>query len=204
MIPYLKDLKGLFIVNSIFGSCTSGIDTGSAAWIVEMWPDDANVYLQTFQAAFAIGLVVGPLLGKPFVAPERNASADLITNGTAIAPDEGMLYAPYTILSFYFLSAAGLHLLMHFLMPYKQVFRSVVKERQLIDPSSTDSEEDLHSISLLQKDKTVFRSYVIVFLICSMLSFQQIGEQTTINFLTTFALEVNVDKPDAELMVSNN
>lgn len=213
-VPYLQKLLWLLIVNCVIGAMTGALETGSTAWIVEMWPNDANVYLQSYQAAFSTGLLVGPLLAKCFAIPETldsvmfggafsvNSSSLAFARKEPLAFKTSTTYAPYTICGYVILLCSFVHLLMYLVRPYEQVFRSFVKEAKANQTRASDFKMSRsNSVKSEPKETATKCPKLAIALMCGVLGLQQMSEHTTINFLTTFAIRLQVSEEKAKLLI---
>jgi FHS family Na+ dependent glucose MFS transporter 1 len=200
LVPYSKSLAVFIIYQLILGLTTSGVDVGGNAWILEMWQEDSNPYMQGMHFSYAIGLVIAPLISEPFLS--KPLGNDMTSKVFATRPrnrtqfTESRIYIPYSISGLLlFVSAFALYT-MYFIIPYKQ-------ERTLTSSKDTEEENGIH-----ERDDAPVRSYFdhkfLVILGSFMMCFYTGVELNAFAFFPDFAYysSMNITKSTATFMTS--
>lgn len=68
-IPFTRDSLLFIAMEGIYGFFTGGVDCGSNAWIMELWPTNSSPFMQALHFFFALGMVIAPLIDEPFLKP---------------------------------------------------------------------------------------------------------------------------------------
>ena len=55
LVPFVRSLPAYLVVQSIFGYSMASIDVASNAWVIEIWPENPNPFMQGLHFSFAIG-----------------------------------------------------------------------------------------------------------------------------------------------------
>jgi fucose permease len=76
-IPFVQT-KPQFIMSQVaLGIALPGVDVAGNAWLLELWQENANPYMNGLHFAFSLGLTFVPLISKPFLSPEnKNQTTD--------------------------------------------------------------------------------------------------------------------------------
>ncbi|XP_077498479.1 sodium-dependent glucose transporter 1B-like [Amblyomma americanum] len=100
MIPLSGSLALAHAMVFFSGISSGAFDTGANVWIIRMWPENSNPALQVFHLAYAVGCLVAPLIGEPFLSTTvgrealnqtANLTAYLTSNDSGYSPFEPLL-----------------------------------------------------------------------------------------------------------------
>ena len=130
VVPFTRTLALYVFLEFVFGFFNAGIDVACNSWILEIWQEDANPFMQGMHFFLATGFALAPVLVAPFLSIDEDAlDADNVTltseNGTGSPFGESHVVVPYSIGSMSMVLAAVGLLVLHFLSPYPQQQRSV-------------------------------------------------------------------------------
>jgi len=131
-MPLVKSLPMFFLEMVVQGMASSGIDVALNAWILEVWQEKANPYMQGMHFSWAVGATVAPLLCQPFLSKPLNQS---LMSGNEeldrlVPHSESMIYISYLISCFLCLFAAGFLLVVNLVVPYQPRKREKNEEHE--------------------------------------------------------------------------
>ena len=182
VVPFLRKLWLYYASEVGNGIFAFGIDVAGNAWILEIWQEDANPYMQGMHFSFALGLALGPLYLEPFLSPDRNMTDDRQSesewNRNGTAGQESRIVVPYTISTIFMITTGALMLYLHFRIPYKELKRSVSS------PKSSDISDSNNLITNPVDVRDEKRYYLSLIVLGSLLLCFYTGlELSTMNFL---------------------
>ena len=182
----------------MIGFASAGIDVAGNAWLLEMWQENSNPYMQGLHFSYALGSTLSPLLAEPFLSPDRpplNISGMVnvsdphqtipFVNITDYA-QQSQIQVPYSIVASVSFLASILLLTLYFLNPYKDPLRTLSHLKSSQSMEITDESVNLIPMRLP-------RSYFVTIIILggSILCFYAGIELNTFTYLPAFA--VNID-----------
>lgn len=216
-IPQFASLPSYFSWQAVLGTFAGAVDCGSNSWLLEIWQEKANMYMQAMHFHYAIGATISPLIAQPFLSPEKNE-----TNSTVGEPlvaqeyefkighnstTKSRVYIPYEISALINILIGFLIILMNFLIHYKPPPRSM--ENKAVLQSAQNVDHDVNSNSdtaaLLKTNKLPRYYYVIVVsMACGILCFYVGQEINCFNYLETFVVKskLHTSKSTGAYMVS--
>lgn len=220
-VPFVHDLYFFIVSQAVLGFFTAGMDVAGNAWILEIWQEIANPYMQGMHFCYAIGMTIAPLIAEPFLSPDikrENKTVISVDNGTSIAffnvtkgevvadviARESQIAVPYTICAIVLFAAAGLLFTLYVKTPYLHPVRTVSTAKS--SSSSQDlvnsaNDENINLISL----QTPRRYYITVIVLGSaLLCFYSGIEMNTFTFFPDFAvyIDLHLSKSKAAFMTS--
>ncbi|KAI1285830.1 Major facilitator superfamily domain-containing protein 4B [Halotydeus destructor] len=197
VMPYMKSLQGFILAQAALGFAAAGVDVGGNAWLLEIWKEQANPYMQSMHFFYALGMTFGPILCEPFLSPDINRTI-VLDNSTIInffnvtdTTVKSQIHIPYSLCSAVLLAAAMLQIALFYISPYKGMNR-ILGRKQDATPinSSRDDEDEESTLIPVTLPK---RYYVIVIVIGGLLLCFEAGlEQNTMNYLSTFVVHVDL------------
>lgn len=205
VVPHLRTAMGWFLAQALVGFSAAGVDVAGNAWLLELWKQDSNPYIQVMHFSYALGSTLAPLICEPFLSPDKN-STQILTNASTIdffnVTDTSMLsriYVPYSIVTVVLFIAAAVQFGLYWTSPYKGALRTIGKESRH-ELTATDSEvSNLLPMALP-------RSYYLAVVILGglILCFEATVEQNTFNYLQAFAVhtDLKLTKSKGAFMIS--
>ena len=218
-IPFVHDLYFFVVSQAVLGFFTAGMDVAGNAWILEIWQEVANPYMQGMHFCYAVGMTIAPLIAEPFLSPDivrENRSVIAVDNGTAVAffnltkadavadaiSRQSHIAVPYSICAVTLFAAAALLFTLYVKTPYLHPTRTVsqakASARGLV---SAANDENVNLIAL----ETPRNYYVSVILLGSaLLCFYSGIEMNTFTFLPDFVVyvDLHLSKAKAAFMTS--
>lgn len=170
-----------------------GVNVVIHAWLLEIWQESANPFMQGLHSCFGIGFALGPLYEEPFLSPDRNETATtgnetgtIPSNETSPGNQETRIYIPYSITTVFLLLVCVMMLVIHFKIPYKDPKRTVNSKKESDNNNLMCEEEDA--------DPIAERKYYLQMITLGslLLCFYTGLELSTLNFLPEFAHVVGV------------
>ncbi len=70
LVPYSQQLWHLYSLIFIFGLGSGAFDTAKYVWMTEMWQQNSAPVLQCVGVTYAMGVIFGSLLDKPYLTGE--------------------------------------------------------------------------------------------------------------------------------------
>lgn len=188
LAPFVKILWFYLTSELAYGFMNAGIDTGCNAWILEIWQESANPYMQGLHFSYALGQTIAPLVTEPFLSPDQSENRTmafktngLLGNGTS--RQETRIVIPYSIGAASLILAGIIILCLYFKVPYVDPKRTV---------SRTEKEKDVNMNSTISKseaDADEKRYFLqIIALGCLLLCCYAGLETSTFNFMPEFAV----------------
>lgn len=221
-IPFVHDLYYFILAQAVLGFFTAGMDVAGNAWILEIWQETANPYMQGMHFCYAIGMTIAPLIAEPFLSPDikrENNTVISIDNGTDVAffnvtnasavsdviAGKSQIAVPYSICAVVLFAAAALLFTLFIRTPYLHPIRTVSQAKFSSSPSgdmvSAVNDENINLIAM----ETPRRYYVTVILLGSaLLCFYSGIEINTFTFFPDFAvyIDLHLSKSKAAFMTS--
>lgn len=220
-VPFVHDLYFFIVAQAVLGFFTAGMDVAGNAWILEIWQEVANPYMQGMHFCYAIGMTIAPLIAEPFLSPDvkrENNTVIAVDNGTAITffnvtkgevvadviARQSQIAIPYTICAVVLFAAAGLLFTLYVRTPYLHPTRTVSTAKSSSscqDLVNSANEENINLIAL----ETPKHYYITVILLGSaLLCFYSGIEMNTFTFFPDFAvyIDLHLSKSKAAFMTS--
>lgn len=82
VIPFSQSLWELVVSFVLYGFCFGFYETGASVYLLKVWGEDADPFLQALQFAFGLGSLIAPLIAEPFL---NNHNGDIL-KGSLIYP----------------------------------------------------------------------------------------------------------------------
>jgi len=140
-IPFVRQLYFFIVAQAVFGFAVAGLDVAGNAWILEIWQESANPYMQGLHFSYAIGMTISPLIAEPFLSPEvrrQNATIITVDNGTMaeffnltdatsaadLINQESQIAIPFGICSLSLWISGLVLFILYFTSPYTQMIRT--------------------------------------------------------------------------------
>lgn len=221
----------MFIIfNSLAGLATTGIDIASYVWILEIYKENANPYLQAMGGFWAIGQTLAPLITRPFLSSDQtiiNGNETIVTKHTKTS-----IQIPYNIIGILTAGVGFLVLLFSCFYNNQHTNDNIDDNRPSISSSFSKSKEDhlkeygstsdrqksSHSQSFTGDKRSIKQEnssllpkslpkgyYVAIVLLAALMMNFQVGlDLDFFNFLHTYAVQgpTKMDKSDASYLVS--
>ena len=217
-IPFVHDVYFFIVSQAILGFFTAGMDVAGNAWILEVWQEIANPYMQGMHFCYAIGMTIAPLIAEPFLSPDiirinqtviipANQSLVPFSNITGADVARGSQIAvPYTISAVVLFAAAALLFTLYIRTPYLHPNRTMHQAKSSSsssrNPFNTNNDDENVNLIMFQSPK---RYYVTVILLGSaLLCFYSGIEMNTFTFFPDFAvyIDLHLSKSTAAYMTS--
>lgn len=203
--PLLRSLSLFSVTMVVSGVANAGIDVATNAWLLEIWQEGANPYMQGMHFSYALGQTIAPLIVEPYlssnhsltVVPESSTDIALVPNHTMIQT-ETRIGVPYSISGFIEVLSAAMILLLYYQMPYTDPKRGVSGPKKISDESEINSNLMVDgSTSSAEKgtneDNGVKLYHIqLITLGCLLLFFYAGLECSTMGFLTEFAVVIDL------------
>ena len=186
-VPFSSSLAMFIALQVIIGATTSGIDVAGNAWLLEMWQEKANPFMQGMHFSYAIGMTISPILAAPYLSKLVNVSSESQGHNRTLY-SESSIWIPYSITTGILVFTGLVILVMYFIIPYRQGTRD-----QLISETREDTEP------------RKYRDYKLLILFGSLLmSFYTGLEMNCFSFLPDFAVfsRMNLSKETGAYMTS--
>ena len=68
IIPFLSKLYLFLIVIGVQGLVAAGVEVAVNAWILELWKEDCNIYMQGMHFSMSIGVLIAPTVAAQFLS----------------------------------------------------------------------------------------------------------------------------------------
>ena len=219
-IPFVRSLYFFIIAQAVFGFAIAGLDVAGNAWMLEIWQEGANPYMQGLHFSYAIGMTVGPLIAEPFLSPEiRRENSTIIsvdngttaeffnlTNATSVADiinAESKIEIPFAICSLALCLSAVLLFVLYFTSPYTETLRSASQAKVTSSGRHmVDKDEEQSNLIPVETSKEYF--YKIIVLGSMLLCFYSGIELNTFTFLPDFVIysDLRLTKSKGAYMLS--
>ncbi|KAI1285827.1 Major facilitator superfamily domain-containing protein 4A [Halotydeus destructor] len=199
LVPLCKSFWQLMFVQLAVAPAGAAVEVAVNAWILELWKEESNPYMQTLHFVFSLGTAIAPFICEPFlsntasnttsstietaVMTETFAANGTNTNHNSDGFNESMPF---------FIAAAGLvvavlaQLYLYIAVSYKQEDRSIntvtEDEEELVDPINSETMAYLP------------RSYFVMVVVwaCLVISFEGGTELNSFTYFTTFAINTKL------------
>jgi MFS family permease len=76
--PHVNSLWLFYCAAFTCGLGVGAYDCASAVWLIEIWKENCNIAMQSVQLAFGVGLMIPPLISKPFLFGELEEIEDSV------------------------------------------------------------------------------------------------------------------------------
>lgn len=182
-VPFVRTLWPFIALQGLMGFFVAGLEVGYGTWIVELWPD-SNAHIQGLHASLAFGQAISPIVTLPFIS-NANLSGYLGADLT----NESQIDVPYTICAGFLMTGALVKAILHLIEPYEPPQRTLLKE--VIENESEP---------IVDREKSKTKIYVLIFLVCLMVSFEHAAEEMHFEFLPTFVVNKNISNLKSQLM----
>ncbi|KAI1291084.1 Major facilitator superfamily domain-containing protein 4B [Halotydeus destructor] len=185
-IPRLTSLNQFLVSQGFLGFAASSVEVTTSAWLLELWRQDSNPYLQCMHFFYAFGAAISPLISEPYLSPEVDP----------LHPDmkpESSIIVPYTLSALSIFIASVIQIVMYIQSPYKQGGEED-DGRDLIEKESLlSSQANLH----------VPKNYLNLLVIIGglLLSFDVVIELNSSNYLQAFVVSIGMTKSKGALML---
>lgn len=173
----------------------ASIDVASNAWVIEIWPENPNPFMQGLHFSFAIGTSLAPLIAVPFL-PSFNTS-DPNTTLSSQEVEEYHVFVPFTIVSSVIFVAASSLLLVYIFKPYKQVKRQTTISSESLKSSGSDSS----SCGSGERVEVGMKVLILV-LTAAILCFHVGMEMNVFNYAETFAVKLGYEQKTGAFLTS--
>lgn len=216
MIPYIKSLTIFYVIFSTFGFMSSGLSLVAQSWLLKLWQENSNPYMQGFHFSYSVGMTLAPLISAPYLSNKTFDSSDHegnMTNPLAVsfihlrshAPNvherssfitDGLdfshvpsLFVPYTIASSLMFTSTAVIIILIFYKNYVVSHRQPYRQFEQVVKTANGS--------LVAKNTSVNRKSNAWFtiLIATLICFcYQFSENNAIVFITEFIYYLTGDK----------
>ena len=219
-IPFVRSLYFFIAAQAVFGFSIAGLDVAGNAWILEIWQEGANPYMQGLHFSYAIGMTIAPLIAEPYLSPEvrrQNATIISVDNGTTaeffnltnatsaadVIASESRIAIPFAICSLSLTLAAILLFTLYFTSPYTESLRTASQAKIISSGRHlADRDEEASNLIPVETPKEYF--FKIVILGSCLLCFYCGIELNTFTFLQDFVVysDLRLTKSTGAYMLS--
>ncbi|KAI1278392.1 Major facilitator superfamily domain-containing protein 4A [Halotydeus destructor] len=74
-IPFSRNITMFLVAVGVLGSSYGGIETAMGSWIIDLWKEKSNSYLQLMYLLGSVGNMLCPFISAPFLADEVQQSS---------------------------------------------------------------------------------------------------------------------------------
>ncbi|KAI1288242.1 Major facilitator superfamily domain-containing protein 4B [Halotydeus destructor] len=186
LVPICQSLTQLIANQVAYGATQAAVEVVLNAWVLELWKEDSNPYMQTMHFSYALGSFIGPFICEPF-----------LTSTAIIDPffKVSLFSTPFFIAS----AAAILSVLVQWYLflsiPYTAENRAMKTPR---DDADIDSSDGHHVFSLPK-----YYFFVVVSLGAIVLCFEGGIEMNTFNYLATFIINTELKISESKAAIMN-
>lgn len=111
LVPFMHNIENYWITQGFLGFAFAGIDVAANAWMMEMWADKSNPFMQSMYFCYAIGQTIAPLTAAPFLSTRLQDHPHLITGSylaenITIHVNDSFILVPYSFASLTAFAAA--------------------------------------------------------------------------------------------------
>ena len=71
LLPITPDMTIFYLFGFIGGMGAGTLDCVQTVWLIEMWTNRSGSILQLSEFSFGVGLIIGPIVVKPFVLSNK-------------------------------------------------------------------------------------------------------------------------------------
>jgi FHS family Na+ dependent glucose MFS transporter 1 len=219
-IPFVRELYFFILAQAVFGFAIAGLDVAGNAWILEIWQEGANPYMQGLHFSYAIGMTVAPLIAEPFLSPEiRRANSTIIsvdngttaeffnlTNATSVSDiinSESQIAIPFAICALSLSLSAVLLFILYFTSPYTETLRTASQAKVTVSGRQMmEKDEEQSNLIPMETPKDYF--YKIIILGSLLICFYTGIELNTFTFLPDFVIysDLRLTKSTGAYMLS--
>lgn len=130
-VPFVRVLWLYLTAEMVTGLMAAAVDVACNSWILEIWQESANPYMQGMHFSYALGQTVAPLITEPFLSPDSKQQDngtnilfdELGNNGTSHS--ETRIVVPYSISAVTYACAGIVIVFLYFRVPYVDPKRTV-------------------------------------------------------------------------------
>lgn len=191
-VPHYPSPYYLFVNQLLNGLAQGGMETGQMVWMIELWGDKAPAALQGQQFSYACGMLLSPLMVKPFLREGFNETeyesceSRNISDVSKCQLSESRVYVPFAISSATGFIAAFLLTVLYFYQTY--------------EPPKKETSESKETITSTNRGYRIRVIIMGAFLIASYVGIEVLN----FNLLPTFAhyCDLKLSDPDAAFLHS--
>ena len=206
IIPFAHHLSLYLASEALTGFVGSAVEVALTAWILEMWGQAANPFLQSNDLFYSMAMIVVPIIVSPFLvsSPAVESSNGQAMMHTPIS-DKSNLLIPYMITSMIGFTAFLVTLFLYFKHPFAQ--RKSGEESSLLESASSSSSsqscdsiphEDSSCGIIIDESRSrevlseKQRKIVIVISLMTMMFYSGI-ESIYLSYLTTYLQQLKME-----------
>lgn len=220
-VPFVHDLYFFIVSQAVLGFFTAGMDVAGTAWILEIWQEVANPYMQGMHFCYAIGMAISPLIAEPFLSPDvkrENNTVISIDNGTSVSffnitkgetvadtiARESQIAVPYTIVALVLFAAAGMLFTLYIRTPYLHPNRTVSTAKSSSSTQDLVNSANDENVNLISLEAPKHYYVTVIALGSAFLCFYSGIEMNTFTFFPDFAvyIDLHLSKSKAAFMTS--
>ncbi|KAI1290836.1 Major facilitator superfamily domain-containing protein 4B [Halotydeus destructor] len=182
-VPFIATIFQFSAIQAFYGIGFAALQVCINAFMLEIWKQDSNLYMQIQHTCFCIGSIFGPLIARPFHYAVHDVPANATTTTTTVAPpiDHGsQLWIPIFIACGCQLFMATVQIVFFFVSPYQKEDRTVMADGH---------QEDSEIIAKPSLPKSYY--YTVILSGAILLCFEGGIELNAGSYLQTFAHNVN-------------
>ncbi|KAI1291085.1 hypothetical protein HDE_07647 [Halotydeus destructor] len=188
-IPRLTTLNQFITVQGFLGLVSSSNEVAASAWLLELWRQDSNFYLQCMHFFFAFGSAIGPLISEPYLSPE--------TDGSSPDPSsKSLIIVPYTWAAMAMFTASLIQIAMYIWSPYTQGGE---------DDDQSEDRDVIEKESLISSETNmdVPKNYLSVLVLSGglLLGLDVVVEVNSSVYLQAFVVNIGLTKSKGALML---
>ncbi|KAI1278391.1 Major facilitator superfamily domain-containing protein 4A [Halotydeus destructor] len=207
-IPFCREILTYLIAMGFLGASFAGLDIATSAWIIEIWKENSNTYLQLLYFLASIGNTVSPIMSAPFLAPEGeglshletgnasttfspNSSSVIITENITADVSKSRIEIPFGVCAVITLFSIIIQVILYFKFNTKHKSVDISPE---VQQSDTKQNGDHGQSALDSNDETQSKVYywsiitvgslLFCFFICTI--------ENTRNYLPAFVVNCNL------------
>lgn len=177
LVPFIDQLVYFLVVLGVMGFASAGVEVAVNAWILQLWQEDCNIYMQGMHFAYAIGVTIAPTLAAPFLS--ESGEEEINHNSTVVHKllnysqhDDEMLstsmksvttlndlskglFIPYLITAIVLIMSAVVQMIFYLILPYSEVERcpqvtsTPTSKRDTVIASTISDDDHCKETSLL-------------------------------------------------------
>lgn len=169
--PFFRNLVLYLSSELLIGSLCGLTSVALSGWILEMWQENSNFYLQTSNFAYALGVTVTPLIVAPFLSDKND------TQKVNAKHKESHIEIPFSILAGLLIVCSIMFVILRF------------KVRYIDDKRRMNKEMEETMVGSVEKSRLTQKQYGIILVIMGMIFLcNSVGvEVNTFGFAATFA-----------------
>ncbi|KAI1288238.1 hypothetical protein HDE_09524 [Halotydeus destructor] len=184
-VSICQTLEQLITNQVAYGASQAAVDVALNSWVLELWKEESNPYMQTLHFSYALGSFIGPFICEPF-----------LTSTAIIDPyfKVSLFYAPFLIASAAACVAVLVQWYLFLTFPYIAEYRTVDAKRESVDATITDDQ-------VLSLPK--YYVFTVVSLGAVVLCFEGGLEVNTFNYLDTFIINTDLELSESTAAMMN-